>query len=415
MLPIPAASSPRSSTPVIPPAAAKRTLSSLPAPIRRLFSHPLVLRARTYRQQHPKRTSSLAALLALSLVYLVFLRGDSDPYNHAPLAWGTHPDAIVNWGDYVGLGHQRQKVYDATPKGYADIGDKFPDLDKALGGGPLYRKRRSREEKERGVGTQDLKEGGKGRNSFERHRHGVLGGASVEWSTGVVGSGTYLGPGVDMRKDGSYAIDVVEEDEVDRPASSSAAMSFQRPSPAQHALSQHILEKGWVYLDEEDRLNTEKLQLEAKEKRFFDKLPLRERVRGDPQGQREAAEGWARVYAAMEEPRRPKSALEVQVEKMVRRVPVVVFSKTTCPFSKRAKERLEELQLFPSAHIVEVDLRPDVIALKALLARRTNHSTWPNIIIGSRSIGGADDLDRLLESGELGEMLEEVGVRWQKP
>lgn len=57
----------------------------------------------------------------------------------------------------------------------------------------------------------------------------------------------------------------------------------------------------------------------------------------------------------------------------------------------------------------------DIIALKALLARRTNHRTWPNIIIGSRSIGGADDLDRLLENGELGEMLEDVGVRWQKP
>lgn len=53
----------------------------------------------------------------------------------------------------------------------------------------------------------------------------------------------------------------------------------------------------------------------------------------------------------------------------------------------------------------------DMAQLKALLARRTLHSTWPNIIVGSRSIGGADDLDRLIESGEFAEMLDEVGVR----
>lgn len=52
--------------------------------------------------------------------------------------------------------------------------------------------------------------------------------------------------------------------------------------------------------------------------------------------------------------------------------------------------------------------------LKGLLLRRTNHATWPNIIVGSRSIGGADDLERLLDSGELGDMLDEVGVRWKR-
>ncbi|KPV72788.1 uncharacterized protein RHOBADRAFT_17525 [Rhodotorula graminis WP1] len=98
---------------------------------------------------------------------------------------------------------------------------------------------------------------------------------------------------------------------------------------------------------------------------------------------------------------------------MVRRVPVVVFSKTTCPYSKRAKARLESLGLRPAMHVVEVDQRPDMPQLHGLLRRRTNHATWPNIIVGSRSIGGADDLERLLANGELGDMLDEVGVRWK--
>lgn len=52
-----------------------------------------------------------------------------------------------------------------------------------------------------------------------------------------------------------------------------------------------------------------------------------------------------------------------------------------------------------------------MVSLKALLNRRTAHATFPNIIIGSRSIGGADDLERLHHSGELKELLSEVGVQ----
>ncbi|BGP44096.1 hypothetical protein JCM10450v2_008313 [Rhodotorula kratochvilovae] len=414
-------SSPRFSSPhLIDDIASSRRLSldSLPAPVRRALSHPVALRLRTYKQQHPRRTLALLGLAALAAGWglvagvLAFLDARAEiPYGHSALAWGTHPDAVVNWGDYVGLGHQRAKVLAGTPQGYADIGDWFPRLEKELAG-PLYRRRRSAEEKARGDEPQDLSEG-RGRKASggaPRDRHGVLGGASVEWSTGVIGSGTWLGPGVDMRKDGSSAPASLGDDDAAQPASSAAAMM----TPGHVALTEHIVEKGWVFLDEEDRANTAKLQAEAHDKDFFETLPLRERVRGDPAGMREAAEGWARVYAAMDTPA-PKSALEVQLERMVRRVPVVVFSKTTCPYSKRAKERLKDLDLYPAVHVVEVDLRPDMPQLKGLLKRRTNHSTWPSIIIGSRSIGGSDDLERLLASGELGEMLEEVGVKWSGP
>ncbi|GJN94599.1 hypothetical protein Rhopal_007682-T1 [Rhodotorula paludigena] len=394
--------------------------ASLPAPVRRALSHPLVLRLRTYRQQRPVAALVVAAFaLLLTVVLVARLVSSWDTSQrfrdgHSPLAWGMHPDAVVNYGDYVGLGHQRQKVLDATPQGYADLGDRFPHLDKMLPG-PFYRRRRSAEEKRRGVEKQDLAfgaEGGARRKGaaerYERDRHGILGGASVEWSTGVVGSGEYLGPGVDMRKDSAAAVfdGDLTEDAADSdaavPASSSAAMT-----PAHRALVDRIVDKGWVYLDDKDRENTEKLQLDARAKGFLADLPLREQVRGDPEAVRGAAEGWARVYSTMAE-RGPKSALEVQLERTVRRVPVVVFSKTTCPYSRRAKQRLEELGLLPAAHVVEADLRPDMAQLKALLARRTLHSTWPNIIVGSRSIGGADDLDRLIESGEFAEMLDET-------
>ncbi|KAG9073778.1 hypothetical protein FRC06_011159, partial [Ceratobasidium sp. 370] len=47
--------------------------------------------------------------------------------------------------------------------------------------------------------------------------------------------------------------------------------------------------------------------------------------------------------------------------------PVVVFSKTYCPYSKRAKSLLASMHLEPPAFVVEVDLRHDADTVKALL------------------------------------------------
>lgn len=354
--------------------------SSLPSPLRRVWGHPLALRLRTYRRRHPNKTLAIAvsALVACLWISSWPLFGSDDFYDdragrgHSPLAWGTHPDAIVNYGDYVGLGHQRAKVLAATPPDYADIGDHYPWLDQQLAG-PLYRKRRTRAERQVGALKQDLDEGTPGggggggkkgssssasasKGAFERDRHGVLGGASVEWSTGVVGSGTYLGPGVDMVKDSALEealeealAEAAADDEFDTTAAAAESDDFDEASRkprlrkydptssgaavsrGERALVERMLEKGWVFLDNDDKVNTERLHADANEHGYLDTLPLRERVRYKAQGRRVAAQGWARVYAAMDTGVATKSALELQLERMVRRVPVVVFSKTTCP------------------------------------------------------------------------------------
>ncbi|GAB1525032.1 hypothetical protein RhiTH_008189 [Rhizoctonia solani] len=90
--------------------------------------------------------------------------------------------------------------------------------------------------------------------------------------------------------------------------------------------------------------------------------------------------------------------------------PVVVFSKTYCPYSKRAKSLLSSLKLEPAPYVVEVDLRSDSDTVKALLVRLTGHGTFPNILVRRKSIGGSDDLARLHESGELIPLLATAGV-----
>ncbi|EDR11931.1 glutaredoxin [Laccaria bicolor S238N-H82] len=93
--------------------------------------------------------------------------------------------------------------------------------------------------------------------------------------------------------------------------------------------------------------------------------------------------------------------------------PIVVFSKTYCPYSKRAKELLAAYNIQPTPKIVEVDMRDDNNVIKLLLSRLTHHSTFPNILIQGKSIGGSDDLIALHNDRTLAKMLERAGVTIQ--
>ncbi|KAG9220374.1 hypothetical protein CCMSSC00406_0006639 [Pleurotus cornucopiae] len=90
--------------------------------------------------------------------------------------------------------------------------------------------------------------------------------------------------------------------------------------------------------------------------------------------------------------------------------PVVVFSKTYCPYSKKAKALLKKYDLSPPPTIVEVDLRDDNVQIKALLSRLTGRGTFPNVIVRGKTIGGSDDVRDLHSKGLLRTKLEAAGV-----
>ncbi|KAL8287194.1 hypothetical protein RQP46_003646 [Phenoliferia psychrophenolica] len=362
----------------------KRRNSNVGLFLRRVSQDPSLL-----RQYKPHLGGGALALLLLFLL----LRPSSNHSNGSAVRWTEK--AADNWADYVGLGLARAKVLESTPPGYVDIGDRWIG-----GGGALYatRPRVGSPAAAPPPPTVVSDDAAKSSSllhdpSFDRDRHGVLGGASTEWSSGVVGMGTWLGERVDMRKESA------------RDADDALAKLESR-----EALVAHILKRGWEYLDAEDEANTKKLIAGAEADGTMHTLPLRDRVRSDPELRQEAAVGWGRVFGTMEG-EWLKSALEVAVEKLVRRSPIVVFSKTTCTYSQRAKDLLRKYHLSPEPHIVEVDLRPDGVNLKGLLTRKTGHSTFPNIIIGSRSIGGWDDLE-LLERDNTAflALLKEAGI-----
>ncbi|PWN42597.1 hypothetical protein IE81DRAFT_323359 [Ceraceosorus guamensis] len=71
--------------------------------------------------------------------------------------------------------------------------------------------------------------------------------------------------------------------------------------------------------------------------------------------------------------------------------PLVIFSKTYCPFSARAKALLRELGA--KFDPIEVDLRKDPEEVKSVMTLLSSgHATFPTIFLGGQMIGGADDL-----------------------
>lgn len=97
-------------------------------------------------------------------------------------------------------------------------------------------------------------------------------------------------------------------------------------------------------------------------------------------------------------------------------------------YSRKAKEILDEYELENPYHVVEVDLRgmylsliyicrykllisyyyiDDALDVKHALGEWTGRDTFPNVFLAGESIGGASELIKLHQSGELRRMLED--------
>ncbi|KAI9457412.1 thioredoxin-like protein [Russula earlei] len=91
--------------------------------------------------------------------------------------------------------------------------------------------------------------------------------------------------------------------------------------------------------------------------------------------------------------------------------PLIVFSKTYCPYSKRAKDTLALYDLVPPPKVVEVDLRDDGAFIKAVLTRLTGLGTFPNVILHGKSIGGVDEITAMHKDGQLRQLFEKAGLQ----
>lgn len=94
--------------------------------------------------------------------------------------------------------------------------------------------------------------------------------------------------------------------------------------------------------------------------------------------------------------------VEVELNAILKKSPIIIFSKTYCPHSKRAKHILLDLyKIVPAPYVVELDEHPLGPRLQATLGQSTGRRTVPNILITGKSVGGGDEIAALHESGKL--------------
>ena len=81
--------------------------------------------------------------------------------------------------------------------------------------------------------------------------------------------------------------------------------------------------------------------------------------------------------------------------------PIVIYTKSTCPYCHSAKALLRT----KAAPFEEVGVDGDHAAQAEMAAKANGRWTVPQIFIGSRHVGGCDDLYGLDEAGELDRLL----------
>jgi len=99
-----------------------------------------------------------------------------------------------------------------------------------------------------------------------------------------------------------------------------------------------------------------------------------------------------------------------QVAKLIKEDPVVIFSKSSCPFCQQTKALFDQIRV--TYNNLELDQRDDGNEIQEELHRRTGQNTVPNVFIGGQSIGGWTQTKSLFDSGELYKKLDQAkGLR----
>ncbi|GLT28039.1 hypothetical protein SLA2020_029960 [Shorea laevis] len=91
------------------------------------------------------------------------------------------------------------------------------------------------------------------------------------------------------------------------------------------------------------------------------------------------------------------------VKKTVSSHKIVIFSKSYCPYCKRAKSVFKELNQVP--HVVELDQREDGLSIQDAVSEIVGRRTVPQVFINGKHLGGSDDTVEAYQSGALAKLL----------
>jgi len=94
------------------------------------------------------------------------------------------------------------------------------------------------------------------------------------------------------------------------------------------------------------------------------------------------------------------NSVDDKVKQLIKDHKVIVFSKTHCPYCKKAKKYLGNYKIkdFKVLELDEIDDGDDYLDV---LGKMTGAYTVPRVFIDGEFIGGGDDTEKLEKQGEL--------------
>ncbi|GAQ87081.1 hypothetical protein KFL_003300040 [Klebsormidium nitens] len=102
------------------------------------------------------------------------------------------------------------------------------------------------------------------------------------------------------------------------------------------------------------------------------------------------------------------SGIVEEVKKKNEENPVIVYSKSWCPYCSQVKGLFRQLGV--PAKVIELDEINEEEEVQDALYELTRQATVPNVFIGGKHIGGCDDTMALKRSGKLFELLADAGI-----
>ncbi|KAJ8456636.1 hypothetical protein ONZ45_g18646 [Pleurotus djamor] len=96
------------------------------------------------------------------------------------------------------------------------------------------------------------------------------------------------------------------------------------------------------------------------------------------------------------------------VEDSISQTPIVIFSKSYCPYCRKAKALFKENYADVETKIYELDEIDDGAAIQDYLATKTGQRTVPNIFVNQTHVGGSSDAADKQASGELKKLVQAV-------
>ncbi|PGG95340.1 glutaredoxin [Helicocarpus griseus UAMH5409] len=127
---------------------------------------------------------------------------------------------------------------------------------------------------------------------------------------------------------------------------------------------------------------------------------------GGEGGEEKSIAGRKKMPASNDKPPAPEDKEDPEVvaelNAILKRSPIIIFSKSYCPYSHKAKNiLLNRYTIVPAPFVVELDIHPLGPKLQEVLAGNTGRGTVPNVLVNGKSIGGGDDIQELHDEREL--------------